>query len=291
VVIKNTESLSNEEEQMEISITTLSENTANYGFMAEWGLSILVEVDGLKILMDTGLSSSAAYNAQLIGIDLSKIKKIVLSHSHVDHTGGLREILRRSGPLEILAHPNIWSAQYARRDKENMQYIGIPFKKEDLESCGAQFNLNKGPVRITDRIWTTGEVPMTTDYETVDDILFVKENGKFKPDTLADDLSLIIDTDFGLVVITGCAHRGIINTLRHAQKLTGKELVYAVIGGTHLLRSSEERLALTSAELREMGVQRLGVSHCTGFASSAYLAQEFGDAFFLNNTGTRLKLP
>jgi 7,8-dihydropterin-6-yl-methyl-4-(beta-D-ribofuranosyl)aminobenzene 5'-phosphate synthase len=276
---------------MKVNITTLSENTANLGFIAEWGLSILVEVDGMKILMDTGQSFSTVHNAQLMGIDLSTIDKIVLSHGHVDHTGGLREILRRSGPVDILAHPDVWAAQYARRDKEKMQYVGIPFSQEDLESCGARFNLSKEPIHITDRILTTGEGSMTSGYETVDEILFVKENGKFRPDKLADDLALIIDTDFGLIVISGCAHRGIVNTLRHAQKLTGKELIYAVIGGTHLLRSSVERLDLTIADLRDMGIQRLGVSHCTGFTASARLAQEFGVAFFLNNAGTKLTLP
>jgi 7,8-dihydropterin-6-yl-methyl-4-(beta-D-ribofuranosyl)aminobenzene 5'-phosphate synthase len=276
---------------MKVNITTLSENTANLGFIAEWGLSILVEVDGLKILVDTGQSFSAVHNAQLMGVDLSTVDKIVLSHGHVDHTGGLREILRRSGPVDILAHPDVWSAQYARRDKEKMQYVGIPFSQEDLESYGARFNLSKEPIHITDRILTTGEVSMTSGYETVDEILFVKENGTFRPDKLADDLSLIIDTDFGLVVILGCAHRGIVNTLRHAQKLTGKELIYAVIGGTHLLRSSTERVEQTIIDLKDMGVQRLGVSHCTGFTASARLAQEFGDAFFLNNAGTKFTLP
>lgn len=276
---------------MKVNITTLSENTANYGFIAEWGLSILVEVDGMKILMDTGQSFSAVHNAQLMGVDLSTINKIVLSHSHIDHTGGLREILRRSGPMDILAHPDVWTAHYGGRDKEKRQYVGIPFSQEDLESCGARFNLSKEPIHITDRILTTGEVPMTTGYEAVDEILFVKKNGTFRPDKLADDLSLIIDTDFGLVVISGCAHRGIVNTLRHAQKLTGKELIYAVIGGTHLLRSSVERLELTIADMRDMGIQRLGVSHCTGFAASSRLAQEFGEAFFLNNAGTKLTLP
>jgi len=110
------------------------------------------------------------------------------------------------------------------------------------------------------------------------------------PDPLADDLALIIDTDFGLVVILGCAHRGIINTLRHTQNLTGKELVYAAIGGTHLFRASEERLEKTIADLKEIGIQRLGVSHCTGFRASARLAQEFEDIFFMNNAGTSITL-
>jgi len=276
---------------MQLQITTLSENTATYSCIAEWGLSILVEVDGMKILVDTGQSFSAVHNAQLMGVDLSTIDKIVLSHGHVDHTGGLREILRRSGPVDILAHPDVWAAQYARRDKEKMQYVGIPFSQEGLESFGARFNLSKEPIHISDRILTTGEVSMTSGYENVDEILFVKENGTFRPDKLADDLAVIIDTDFGLVVISGCAHRGIVNTLRHAQKLTGKELIYAVIGGTHLLRSSIERVEKTIVDLRDMGIQRLGVSHCTGFVASSRLAQEFGDVFFLNNAGTRLTLP
>ena len=277
---------------MEIRITTLSENTANYGYLAEWGLSILVEVDGLRILMDTGLSFSAVHNAQLMGIDLTTIDRIVLSHGHADHTGGLREVLRRRGEVEVIAHPDIWAPKYVRRDGETEeQYIGIPFVRAELESLGAHFNLVREPVRITDRIITTGEIPMLSGYEEIENNLFVKEAGVLQPDRLADDLALVIDTDFGLIVILGCAHRGIINTLRHAQRLTGKELVYAVIGGTHLLRASDEHIEQTIADLKEMGIQRLGVSHCTGFHASARLAQEFEGIFFLNNAGTRLTLP
>jgi 7,8-dihydropterin-6-yl-methyl-4-(beta-D-ribofuranosyl)aminobenzene 5'-phosphate synthase len=276
---------------MEVKITTLSENTANYGFLAEWGLSILVEVDGLRILMDTGLSFSAAHNAQLMGIDLSTIDRIVLSHGHADHTGGLQEVLKIKGEVEIIAHPDIWTAKYVERDQEGVKYCGIPYSREELESLGARFNLAKEPIHITDRIMTTGEIPVLSGYEEIENNLFVKEGDMLKPDRLADDLALVIDTDFGLVAILGCAHRGIINTLRHTQNLTGKEVVYAAIGGTHLFRASDERIERTIADLKEMGIQRLGVSHCTGFHASARLAQEFEDAFFLNNAGTRLTLP
>jgi 7,8-dihydropterin-6-yl-methyl-4-(beta-D-ribofuranosyl)aminobenzene 5'-phosphate synthase len=277
---------------MEVRVTTLSENTANYGYLAEWGLSILVEVDNLKILMDTGLSFSAVYNAQLMGVDLTTIDRIVLSHGHADHTGGLREVMRRRGSVEVIAHPDIWALKYVRRDGEKEeQYNGIPFSRVELESLGARFNLMREPVRITDRIMTTGEIPMLSGYEEIENNLFVKEGDMLKPDKLADDLALVIDLNFGLVVILGCAHRGIVNTLRHAQNLTGKEVVYAAIGGTHLFRASDERIERTIAELKEMGIQRLGVSHCTGFHASARLAQEFEDAFFLNNAGTRLTLP
>lgn len=277
---------------MEIRITTLSENTANHGFLAEWGLSILVEVDGLKILVDAGLSFSAVHNAQLLGIDLSSIDRIVLSHGHGDHTGGLREVLRRRRDgVEVIGHPELWSAKYTRRSATEERYSGIPFSRQDLESLGACFNLSKEPVRITDKIMTTGEVPMTTDYEVIEGNLLVKEEGMLQPDKLADDLALIIDADFGLVVILGCAHRGMVNTLRRAQSLMGKELVYAAIGGTHLFRASEDRVARTIADLQDIGVQRIGVSHCTGFRPSARMAEAFDDAFFLNNAGTRLTLP
>lgn len=132
---------------------------------------------------------------------------------------------------------------------------------------------------------------MVTEYESIETYLCVKEGDELKQDTLADDLSLVIDTDFGLVVILGCAHRGIINTLMHARKISGKEHIYAAIGGTHLLHASEERLKKTTDALLEMGVQHLGVSHCTGFKAAAYLANIFGERFFHNNAGTRLTLP
>ena len=276
---------------MEVKITTLSENTANIGFLGEWGLSMLVEAGGLKVLFDVGAGLSAVHNAQILGVDLSTVDCIVLSHGHYDHTGGLREVLRRTGPKRVIGHPDIWQHKYARRPGEKERYVGIPFVREGLESLGASFTLSKEPVKLSDSVMTTGEISLTTDYEDIDPDLYFKENGEERTDTFTDDLAVIVDTEFGLVVILGCAHRGIVNTLRHAQNLTGKERVYAAIGGTHLFRASEERLASTTAALSEMGVQRLGVSHCTGFAASAYLAREFGDAFFLNNAGTRFTLP
>jgi len=276
---------------MEVRLTTLSENTATYGFLGEWGLSILVEADGMRILVDTGLGTSAVHNAQLLGIDLSTVDKIVLSHGHADHTGGLREVLRRTGPVEVMAHPDIWGLKYAWGEREQARYIGIPFSRAELESWGGEFTLTGEPVRISPRIITTGVIPFSTSYEQVDANLYVQGNAGFVPDPLADDLSLIIETDFGLVVILGCAHRGIVNTLEHARKLTGEETLYAAVGGSHLFRASPERIEQTATALKQMGLQRLGMSHCTGFAASARLAQDFAGVFFANNAGTRLNLP
>lgn len=276
---------------MEIKITTLSENTAAPGGLAEWGLSMLVEADGQKILFDTGGGIAAVHNAELMKINLAAVDHMVLSHGHYDHTGGLLEVLRRTGRKEIIAHPDVWARKYGSLDNSPKRYVGIPFVREALEVMGATFRLSRNPVRLSEHVMTTGEIPMVTDYEIVEKYLCVKEGDELKQDPLDDDLAMIIDTEFGLVVILGCAHHGIVNTLKQARKVAGKELIYAAIGGTHLVHASKERLEKTAAALQEMGVQYLGVSHCTGFHASAYLAREFGDRFFQNNSGTRLTLP
>jgi len=277
---------------MSLQITTLSENTAGLGgLMAEWGLSILVESEEINILFDTGQSLSASHNAEIMGIDLSRIDKIVLSHGHFDHTGGLKQALLRIGKeIEIIAHPDIWAAKYSRHQGQEARYIGIPFHRQTLESLGAKFSLSREPVRLSDNITTSGEIPMTTEYEIIEPHLQVKEGQRFKPDKLLDDQALIITTGAGLVVILGCAHHGVINTLYHAQKLTGVEAIYAVFGGCHLISATEERIWLTIAALKELGVQLLGLSHCTGLAASAIMAREFGERFLFNIAGTAISL-
>lgn len=189
---------------------------------------------------------------------------------------------------EVIAHPDIWALKYAGRPERAMQYIGVPFPKETAETLGASFNLTKDPVWISDNIVTSGEIPMITEYEKIDTALYVKEKDGFKPDPLWDDQALFIKSEKGLTIILGCAHRGVINTIRHAQKLTGVEPVFAVLGGTHLISASPERMNSTIAELSSLGIRKLGVSHCTGLPASATLARTFRDAFFFNNAGTRI---
>jgi 7,8-dihydropterin-6-yl-methyl-4-(beta-D-ribofuranosyl)aminobenzene 5'-phosphate synthase len=278
--------------KMQIKLTTLSENTVGLiGLLAEWGLSILVEVDGYKVLLDTGLDISAAHNAALLEINLPEVNKLVLSHGHRDHTGGLRHVLNAMRKeIEVIAHPDIWAAKYSRTFSAQEQYAGIPFARDALENWGASFSLTKEPVWITDNIGTTGEIPMHTEYEKIDRELLVKEAGKLRPDPLRDDQALILKSQNGLIVILGCGHRGMINTIHHAQKITGLERVHMVVGGTHLFTASRERIDLTIAELKRLGVHKIGVSHCTGMPAAARLFQEFGDNFFFNNTGNVISI-
>ncbi|MBN2076552.1 MAG: MBL fold metallo-hydrolase [Dehalococcoidales bacterium] len=277
---------------MPIKITTLSENTAGFaGLLAEHGLSVLIETDEANVLLDTGLSISVANNVEALGVDLKKVDKIVISHGHHDHTGGLRDVLRKMRKkVEVIGHPDIMASKYAKREGFPAGYIGIPFDRRELESLGAAFVLTPEPVRISENITTSGVVPMKTEYETIDPFLKEMKGDELVPDELLDDRSLFIKTDKGLVVILGCAHRGIINTLHHAQELTGEQRIEMVIGGCHLMNSSEERVWMTIAALKELAVKKIGVSHCTSLPAAAMMAHEFGEDFFFNNAGTRIEL-
>jgi 7,8-dihydropterin-6-yl-methyl-4-(beta-D-ribofuranosyl)aminobenzene 5'-phosphate synthase len=276
-----------------IQITTLSENTASaLGLLAEWGLSILVETDEAVVLLDSGQSFSAVRNADVMGIDLKKVNRIVLSHGHSDHVGGLLNIVRLiRKPLEIIAHPDVLAAKYSGKQEDKRRYVGVPFQIAALESLGARFNLSRKPVKITDHIMTTGEIPEVTDFEQIEpDHFFVKDDSEWQHDSLADDQALIINAEAGLIVVLGCAHRGIINTLYHAREISGRQEIQMVIGGCHLMNASNERINKTITALKELDVRKIGVSHCTGQETSAIMAQELGERFFFNNAGTQIKI-
>lgn len=142
--------------------------------------------------------------------------------------------------------PDQWATRGNRyRSSHASQQIGIDCKGASIDVFGSIYLLHEGGFRCCAGIMTTGEIPMSTDYEAVDNCLFIREGDELKPDPLVDDLALTIDTDSGLVVILGCAYRGMISTLRHARTKTGQEMVNAVIGGVNLIGTSEERLERT----------------------------------------------
>jgi len=271
-------------------MTTLCDNlVGSIGFIGEWGFSILVECEEEKILLDTGMTGSVVYNAVRNGIDLSRITRIVISHGHLDHTGGLRgllQVIRKK--LEIIIHPEAWAEKYATRPETNesrIHFIGIPFLKAELENLGASFTLSREPVWINDYIVTTGEVPMKTSFEPIDNNLFVKTEGKLKQDRVPDDQALVIKTPKGLIVVLGCAHHGMINTIMHAQKITGEKKIHAVVGGTHLFRSDSDQINQSIVKLEELEVDQIGVSHCTGMPAAMALMNHFGNRFFFNHVG------
>jgi len=286
---------------MTVRITTLVENTAgSVNILAEWGLSMLVQTDDITVLSDTGASAATAANARVLDAPLSSVDVVVFSHGHFDHTGGLLGLLPLiRKPVDVLGHPAIWDRKYSHRPGRkacgydtgsDYDYIGIPYTREQAEKYGARFVLGADPVWLSDTVVTSGEVPMVTDYETIDSALMVLQDGQYRPDPLADDQSVFIKTEKGLVAVLGCAHRGIINHLRRGRELTGLERVRAVIGGTHLMPASRERTEKTIRELRRMEVELVAASHCTGLKAACALQHEFGDAFIFNNAGSCITL-
>lgn len=279
----------------QLTITTVSENTSTgRGLLGEWGLCMLVQAGGRKLLLDTGASDHVTRNLDTLKVDLSGLEAIVLSHGHYDHTGGLAAVLGRAGGAEVpvIAHPAIWGPKYSKNAKTGRySFTGLPHRSEELERQGARFRLSKAPTWFGEDIAASGEEPMRTDFEAVMPSAFLKTEGGYVPDPLADDQSLYLRTDQGLVILLGCAHRGVVNIVHHARELMGTERVHMIVGGTHLHPASREQLERTIAALKDLEIQWLGVSHCTGMKASARLAAAFGERFFFNNAGTVIRFP
>jgi 7,8-dihydropterin-6-yl-methyl-4-(beta-D-ribofuranosyl)aminobenzene 5'-phosphate synthase len=273
---------------MKVKITTLCENTVagGSGVMAQWGFSALVEVNSKKVLVDTGIGMSTLLNALHLHADLTGVGTIVLSHGHIDHTGGLKDVLTHLDSADVYAHPAVFQSKYRVKKGKKPKYIGIPFKREYLESLGARFVLSEEPVQIGKNMSTTGQVKRVTDFESVTEQSCVKVNGNFVHDNIPDDQSLIIKTPKGLVVVLGCAHSGIINTLMHIREITGESRFQSVIGGTHLIGAKSDRLNKTIEALKSFDIEKIGVSHCTGMPAMAALSREFEDKMFANNAGS-----
>lgn len=274
---------------MEVKATVICENyvMSNLGAVAEHGWALHIKTNHGNFLFDTGQGKGLLNNARVFRIDLSGVQGIVISHHHVDHTGGLLDAVSSAGSVPVYAHPDLFKRQgYVTRNGKRMQ-IGLPFVRELLESRGAEFRLNKEWTEIAPQIFLTGEIPRKTPYEVVEPALQTQdETGEFVPDPIMDDQALVIDTKKGLLIVLGCAHAGIVNTINHAMEKTGKTHIHAVIGGTHLWPVSEDQREKTIEALQTFDMDYIGVSHCTGLLPAMRLARTFGQRFLFCNVGS-----
>jgi len=270
-------------------ITTLVENTVNKsGLIAEHGLSILLETEDEKILFDTGQRHALLHNATQMGMELSAVDKIVLSHGHSDHTGGLGDALKASGGAHIYGHPSIFDERYSKTKCEQRS-IGIPYTRECLELMGADLHLSKGPLKIANGVETTGEIKRQTDFETIPDRLRVAREGTLIKDDLLDDLALIIDGQSGVAVIFGCGHSGAINTLIQVREITNNAPISLIVGGIHLMDANMDRIDKTIDQLKLFEIDKFALCHCTGMLAMIELHEAFGDKLLFNHVGTQVE--
>jgi 7,8-dihydropterin-6-yl-methyl-4-(beta-D-ribofuranosyl)aminobenzene 5'-phosphate synthase len=224
-------------------------------------------------------------NAEVLGADLSGLSAVVLSHGHYDHTGGLDAVLEVApGEAPVHAHPAATAPKYAVSAGGEPREIGF---RGGPEAAG-RLKLSREPVEVVPGVRTTGQVPRVTTFEDTGGPFFLDPGG-LEPDPLFDDQSLLVEAAGGHVLIAGCAHSGIVNTLRHARDLAGGGRFLAVLGGMHLAAASEQRLSATTLMLREMDVAAVGPAHCTGEAVCSRMAGEFGERFRHCAAGTVLR--
>jgi len=274
---------------MPCQLTVLCENSVAFphGLIGEHGWAVHVSIGPYRLLLDTGQGLGLINNARVLGVDLSRLDGIIISHGHYDHTSGLADALLQHGTTDVYMHPDGFVDRYWFKDGQCRE-IGIRHKQGYLESLGAQFKPVTTFTEIFPQVYLTGEVPRVSDFEPPDATMKIRSAaGAWIQDELRDDLSLVVATERGLVVVLGCAHAGLINILTHVTAQLPGQPIHMVIGGTHLGFADPAQMEATMAALHQFGVQRLGASHCTGLANCARLQQEFGERFFFAAAGTR----
>ena len=268
-------------EASEYEITILATNTANFGGIGEWSFSALLESENESIIFDTGFDENTVlHNANLLGKDLSKVEKVILSHFHGDHTGGLIKL--RKTFMED--NPNAFSKVYVadgffeqRYDKDgNLRgFIGgfddVTEFIQETKNIGISFIVIKESYEIAKNLMLSGPVERIFEKVVVSPGFYLKKNGKLIDDLLKDDQSLGIKTSKGWYMMSGCGHAGMMNTAHKFQAIDDND-VYGAIGGFHLYRSSDDDISKTAQSLKEFGLKQLVGGHCTGIHAARKIA-------------------
>ena len=281
-------------------VTTLAENFAYGRALGQWGLSFLVEYrDSMgtlhKFISDTGSDKrSLLYNIKQLKADLKGMEAIFLSHGHADHTASTVELLRLAQrDVKVVIHPYLFNKRYYM-DKNGKKHSVRALKGEqpnDITAAGGQLVQSKESIEFLPGVATTGQVERMTDFEVIRE---PRQGPKFKlvvdgsplDDTIPDDQSIFMNVEgVGPLVITGCAHSGLINTLQKVSRLGGFQTIYGVIGGTHLVGRKSEYIDRTIAEAKKYGLKLMSPCHCTGFNAASRIAQAFPEAFVFNYSG------
>jgi 7,8-dihydropterin-6-yl-methyl-4-(beta-D-ribofuranosyl)aminobenzene 5'-phosphate synthase len=265
-------------------IVILAEDTAGpRGTVGEHGLAVWIEKAGHVVLFDTGQGLALRRNASIFELDLSRVEAIVVSHGHYDHTGGLRDALAMSPNAPFFLHPDALLPKYRSSALSSDGEIGIP---ELRETELGRAIVTREALQVLPGIWTTGEIPRLTAFEDTGG-RFYRNPSCTVADPLLDDQALFSECPRGTVVVLGCAHAGVVNSLERVRQLSGTRKIHAILGGMHLLHASESRIEKTIEALEESEVEVLCPCHCTGTIAIQALRRRFGNRVLEGRTGTR----
>jgi 7,8-dihydropterin-6-yl-methyl-4-(beta-D-ribofuranosyl)aminobenzene 5'-phosphate synthase len=273
-----------------LRIVILVDNQAVNGFKSEHGLSLWIDTGTEKIIFDTGQSSAFAHNARRLGIDLSQAERLVLSHGHYDHTGGMALLLNQSDKIHVYCHPGIVQPRYGIHSGI-ARPIDMPSASRTALDHVSEQRLHwvSKPEMLSAYVGLSGPIPRTSVYEDTGGPFYLDPLGR-RPDPIEDDLALWVRTGKGLVVCVGCCHGGLINTLQHVLHMNPGSKIHAIIGGFHLLNAGGDRLRQTIAALRSLSPERVIACHCTGESSAAALHDSLGERISLGAAGKEYRM-
>lgn len=253
-----------------VKVTVLSTMLAgNRGAgIGEWGFAAVLEVDGRRLLIDTGeRPDTVLRNASELGIDLSDITDLVLTHNHGDHTSGLltlRRELTRKNPRALSRVHVARGIFYPRPGEGGREENGVLPLQAAYEATGGVFVEHDGPVELLPGVWFTGPVPRVHPERNWTPRGQVRTPAGLVEDTVPEDASIVVNSSEGLILVSGCGHAGIINTIEYARKVVRAAPLHAAVGGFHLFAATDATLEWTAGKLREFGLQHLLGAHCTG---------------------------
>ena len=272
----------------EVHITVLVENSVHLrGLRAEHGLAWHIQFGPHAVLFDTGQTGLLVENAAGLGVSLDRLDAVVLSHGHYDHTGGLAAVLEHSPRARLFLHPAALDSKFILQSDGSARAVGMgDASRAALAQNRERVVESRIRTEVVPGLFLTGEIPRRTEYEDVGGRFCLDERGT-QPDPLTDDQALFFDTPDGLVVLLGCGHAGVVNTVRHIRELAGQRPVHTVLGGFHLLHASAARLERTVDELRALRLRQLGPAHCTGLAATIRLWSALEDQCVAVAVGAR----
>lgn len=273
------------------TLTVLVDDEAGPGpAQAEHGLSIWIVTGDLRVLFDSGQGPAARDNARLLGIDLAEADAVAISHGHYDHTGGLSCILPDCRKARLFLHPDAIKPRYSRSIDGGVRAVGYPHRAEELRAGrSGGIAWTRTVTHINPSIFVTGEIPRSALPEAPAGRFFL-DSGCRAPDPLTDDQALVVDTDGGAVVILGCSHAGVENTLSYALGKSRSGRLRAVIGGMHLSEAPLEEIVRLADRLTELSPSLVCPCHCTGQRAKEVFKSRFPEAYREGSTGLTLTI-